>query len=120
MNTNDTPFYLSRTFWVNLLAVLSLMIPCVREWVDRNPVEPLAALGSINVLLKFITLGKYEIKGIMLPIMISFSLLAGALTSCGHRMELLPDGGILIEKNGIVVKAYVDKAGKITPITNLK
>lgn len=57
-----TPFYLSRTFWVNLVALLSLIVPAVRDWLAANPVEFVSALGAVNVLLRFVTAGKYEIK----------------------------------------------------------
>lgn len=54
-----TPFYLSRTFWVNAVALLSLLFPDVRVWLEGNPVEFTTALGAVNVLLRFITVGKY-------------------------------------------------------------
>lgn len=54
-----TPFYLSRTFWVNAVALLSLLFPEVRVWLEGNPVEFATALGAVNVLLRFVTVGKY-------------------------------------------------------------
>lgn len=58
----STPWYLSRTFYVNLAALLSLLLPSVREWLENNPVDFVAALGGVNVLLRFVTCGKYQIS----------------------------------------------------------
>ena len=57
-----TPWYLSRTFWINLAALLSLLLPSVREWLENNPVDFVTALGGVNVLLRFITYGKHQIS----------------------------------------------------------
>lgn len=61
--TNKTPFYLSRTFWINTAVLLSLIIPAVRDWLEANPVEFTTALGAVNVLLRFISTGKYQLAG---------------------------------------------------------
>lgn len=58
-----TPFYLSRTFWINTAVLLSLIIPAVRDWLEANPVEFTTALGAVNVLLRFISTGKYQLAG---------------------------------------------------------
>jgi hypothetical protein len=58
----ETPGYLSRTFWINLAALLSLLLPSVREWLENNPVDFVTALGGVNVLLRFITYGKHQIS----------------------------------------------------------
>lgn len=57
----STPWYLSRTLWINVAALLSLLVPAVRDWLAANPVEFTSALGAINVLLRFVTLGKYQL-----------------------------------------------------------
>lgn len=57
---NNTPWYLSRTFWINAAALASLLVPAVRDWLESNPVEFTAALGAVNVLLRFVTVGKYQ------------------------------------------------------------
>lgn len=56
----NTPWYLSRTFWINAAALISLLVPAVRDWLESNPVEFTAALGAVNVLLRFVTVGKYQ------------------------------------------------------------
>ncbi len=58
--TTSTPWYLSRTLWINVAALLSLLVPSVRDWLESNPVEFTAALGAVNVLLRFVTVGKYQ------------------------------------------------------------
>lgn len=58
--TTSTPWYLSRTLWINVVALLSLLVPSVRDWLESNPVEFTAALGAVNVLLRFVTVGKYQ------------------------------------------------------------
>lgn len=58
----STPWYLSRTFYVNLAALLSLFFPVVREWLENNPVDFVKALAGLNILLRFITYGKHQIS----------------------------------------------------------
>lgn len=60
-----TPFYLSRTFWVNVVALFSLLVPDVREWLEANPVEFTTALGAVNVLLRFVTYGKHCLVSVL-------------------------------------------------------
>lgn len=60
---NKTPFYLSKYFWTNLAALLALIVPDVRAWLDSNPVEFFSALGAVNILLQFISGGKYQLTG---------------------------------------------------------
>ncbi len=61
--TGKTPFYLSKYFWTNLAALLALIIPDVRAWLDSNPIEFFGALGAVNILLQFISGGKYQLAG---------------------------------------------------------
>lgn len=58
----STPWYLSRTFYINLAALLSLFFPAVREWLENNPVDFVKALAGLNILLRFITYGKHQIS----------------------------------------------------------
>jgi hypothetical protein len=62
--SNETPataptksFLLSKTFWLNLVALASLIAPQVREWLASNPVEFMAVLGAVNIILRFVTKG---------------------------------------------------------------
>jgi hypothetical protein len=57
------PWWQSKTVWLNVLALASMAVPAVREWVEKNPVEPMAALTALNVLVRFVTSGKISIFG---------------------------------------------------------
>ena len=52
---------LSKTFWVQIVALLVLVFPAVKSWFDSNPVEYLTALAAVNVLLRFVTRGAVSI-----------------------------------------------------------
>lgn len=56
-----TPWYRSRTLWVNAAGLLSILLPGVRDWIASNPVEFGAAICAVNTLLKFVSLGKYQL-----------------------------------------------------------
>lgn len=53
----------SKTFWLNVLALLLLLWPAARAWVSANPVEPLAVLGALNVVVRFLTSGGVSLFG---------------------------------------------------------
>ena len=57
------PWWQSKTILVNILALLSMAVPAVREWVAKNPVEPVTAFVALGVLLRFVTSGKIAIFG---------------------------------------------------------
>ncbi len=57
------PWWQSKTVWLNVLALLSMAVPAVREWVEKNPVEPMAVLSALNLLVRFVTSGKISIFG---------------------------------------------------------
>lgn len=57
------PWWQSKTILVNLLALLSMAVPAVREWVEKNPVEPVAAFVALGVILRFVTSGKIAVFG---------------------------------------------------------
>ena len=52
---------LSKTFWLQVVSVLSLMIPQVKAWLDTNPEQVLAVFAALNVLVRFISSGKVSI-----------------------------------------------------------
>ena len=54
-------FWLSKTFWLNVVAALSLALPVVREWLDANPVPFVAAFAAAGVILRFVTHGKISL-----------------------------------------------------------
>lgn len=48
----------SKTFWVNAIAVLSTLIPGVRDFIATNPEGSVGVLTAINVVVRFFTKGK--------------------------------------------------------------
>jgi hypothetical protein len=60
---NGKPFWLSKTFWLNLLAIASMAFPAVRDWLAENPVEFVAAFAAAGILLRFATSGKVSFSG---------------------------------------------------------
>ncbi len=59
----NKPILKSKTFWVQVLAVLAVLFPAVQEWLAANPVEFVAVLAAINVIVRFVTSGKISILG---------------------------------------------------------
>lgn len=53
--------FLSKTFWLQIVALLILIFPPVAAWMRANPVDYLAALAAVNVLLRFFTSGAVTI-----------------------------------------------------------
>lgn len=60
---NKTPWYLSYVLWTNVAALLSMLLPSVRDWLASNPVEFTTALGAVNALLGFISRGTIQLAG---------------------------------------------------------
>lgn len=54
-------FLQSKTIWLQIVAVLCMFIPAVKGWFAANPVEFVAALGALNVLVRFCTSGKVTV-----------------------------------------------------------
>jgi len=55
------PWWQSKTVILNLIALVSMMLPPVREWLDGNTETPLAALAALNLLVRFATKGKISL-----------------------------------------------------------
>lgn len=55
------PWWQSKTIFLNVLALVAMMVPAVREWVEKNPVEPIAVLSALNLLVRFVTSGRISI-----------------------------------------------------------
>jgi uncharacterized membrane protein len=57
------PFYLSKTFWINLLVpVLVFLFPAFKEMIVANLAESSAVWGIINILLRLVTKQPIEIS----------------------------------------------------------
>jgi hypothetical protein len=48
----------SKTFWLQMVALLSTFSPQVRDFIASNPVEFAAVLGALNVIMRFATKGE--------------------------------------------------------------
>lgn len=75
----------SKTVWMNIVAVISTLIPAVGEWLQDNPVSFVAALGAANVLVRFATKGKLSILGraaSLVALGMSSGLAALSFSSC--------------------------------------
>jgi hypothetical protein len=51
-------FLLSKTFWLQVIALASTVSPVVREWIAANPETAVGVLAAANILLRFATSGK--------------------------------------------------------------
>lgn len=55
------PIFSSKTFWVQVLAIVSALFPAVRQFIAGNPVEFIAMLAAVNVIVRFGTSGRVSI-----------------------------------------------------------
>ena len=46
-----------------MAALLTVLFPPVQKWLAENPVEFVAALAAVNVVVRFLTSGKVSISG---------------------------------------------------------
>jgi hypothetical protein len=60
MNTSKN-ILRSKTIWVQILTVIAALLPPVQGWLMANPVEFLAVLAAVNVIVRFVTSGKVTI-----------------------------------------------------------
>ena len=128
MNTKS--IFLSKTFWVQVVTVVSLAFPQVRTWLEANPVEFVAVLAALNLLVRFATSGKISIfgagepdddksgglGGLPLWIVLGTAACLGGLPSCSAipvgtpvKFSLIaPDGAVSYSaKGGLEVSAIV-------------
>lgn len=128
MNTSK-PIYKSKTFWVQILTILSALIPPVGKWVAENPVDFVVALAAVNTLVRFATSGKVTVfsddaasggnGGPLLVVMAAGLLAMGALPSCsavGAAITGAPIPATAVQRTGggdspPVLVASADLAG---------
>lgn len=53
----------SKTFWVQVIAFIAALFPVVQEWIAKNPESTIAALGAVNILVRFGTSGRIVLFG---------------------------------------------------------
>lgn len=56
--TPNKSILLSKTFWLQVIAVLSVFFPPVRSWIAGNPESAVSFLAAANVIVRFVTSGK--------------------------------------------------------------
>lgn len=61
MNTKSV--FASKTVWIQIVAIVSMLVPPVRDWFAANPVEFVSVLGAVNVIVRFATSGRISIFG---------------------------------------------------------
>lgn len=63
MENEVKPIYLSKTLWVQVLAIVAVLIPASQHFIADNLGLSGAAWGFINIVLRLITKNKIEIWG---------------------------------------------------------
>jgi hypothetical protein len=135
--------FLSKTFWVQVIALASLLFPPVREWVETNPIEFGAVWAALNVLVRFATHDRVSISGSdagekgekangsggvgTLPLIAivgtTAALLTAALPSCsGAPLKaslLLPEGRLSYSAKGGIEMEYAPGYGE-RPTSNVE
>lgn len=98
--TKPKSVLLSKTFWLQVIAILTALLPQVQAWLASNPVEVIAVFAAANVLVRFVTSGKVSIfppedksggaSGGMMPLVVGLGLsmaAVGTLPSCAPGLE---------------------------------
>lgn len=110
--------FFSKTFWLQVAALVCAMFPAVQDWLVKNPVQFVAVLGALNVIMRFATSGNVSIlddrppvNGIGFWFSLAIGLgcgtaLASGLVSCSADQ--------LAAARAVPVKAcYVTNKGKV-------
>lgn len=53
----------SKTFWLQIVTVVSAFVPQVAEFLATNPVSAIAAIGAANTIMRFATKDKVSLSG---------------------------------------------------------
>lgn len=61
LDETSKPLIRSKTFWLQIVTLLAVFLPGVQEWLAKNPVEPVAVLVAINIIIRFATSGRVTI-----------------------------------------------------------
>lgn len=56
------PFYLSKTFWVQVLALVAVVVPKTHDFIMANLGESAAIWAVVNVVLRILTKDKLSIS----------------------------------------------------------
>ena len=90
MNSAKSPAK-SKTIHFQILTILSVLVPGVKDWLVQNPEAFLSLLTSANVILRLVTKGPLKMSvgskasavGVSLIGWLFMSLAALSLTACG-------------------------------------
>jgi len=91
--------FLSKTFWIQIIAIIVALFPPVTVWLKANPVEYVAIFAAVNLIVRFVTSGRVNIfadggtggsSGGVVPcglLALTAAGLMGLLPSCGVTMD---------------------------------
>lgn len=106
----------SKTIWLQIVAVLSVLIPPVQEWMAANPVEFVSVLGALGVVVRFATSGKVSMfadgdggsGGSSLPLIVALTAGAAVLSLPSCSVSLDKDGTYTFGPSAKVVDATLE------------
>ena len=55
-------WYLSKTFWVNFIGLVAMIIPAVQDAVSKDPELIISVIMGLNLVLRLVTKGKLVIS----------------------------------------------------------
>lgn len=62
MNQETKPFYLSKSFWVQIFMLIAMIVPQVHSFVVANLGESAAIWAVINIILRAISKDKLSLS----------------------------------------------------------
>lgn len=102
----------SKTIWVQVAAVAAVLIPAVQTWLTANPVEFVAVLGAVNVIVRFVTSGKVTIFGGEQIPGIWFAIGCGTALTLGTALTSCSSGGIPLKVTAILEEGALSYSSK--------
>jgi hypothetical protein len=123
----------SKTFWLQIVSTAAVFLPAVQSWLLANPVEFVAVLGALNILVRFATSGKISLfgagetsKASTMGIVFWVGTVAGALVllpSCSpdgsfpfKATLIMEDGAISYSSKGGIEASVYGAAGRMPTI----
>ena len=61
MNTKS--IFQSKTFWLNVIAMIVALFPACKAWIAANPESTIGVLTALNVIVRFATSGRISLFG---------------------------------------------------------
>ena len=52
------PIWRSKTFWLQVITLLSLVFPQVQDFISKNPEQFVSVIAALNVIVRFATSGR--------------------------------------------------------------